>query len=95
MSFGRAPDPSNLFIRAGKRSTRAIPVAEGRKEEVRLAQGLCSERIFPLLPSVLLSWSSWTPRGLGRASCSLGLELELWGCDGSVEAAAGGVVDII
>jgi hypothetical protein len=31
--------------------------------------------------------------GPGRAGCSLGLELELWGCDGSVEAAAGGMVD--
>lgn len=85
--------PQTPLIRAGKRSNQAIPVAEGRKEEVRLAQGLCSEQIFPLLPSVLLSWSSWTPRGLGRASCSLGLELELWGCDGSVEAVAGGVVN--
>lgn len=57
---GRAPDPSNLFIRARKRSTQAIPVAKGRKEEVRLAQWLCSEWIFPFLPSVLLSWSHWT-----------------------------------
>lgn len=57
---GRVPDPSILFIRAGKRSIQAIPVAEGGKEEVKLGQWLCSEWIFLFLPSALLSWSPWT-----------------------------------
>lgn len=84
VSFTRTPDPSNLFIRAGKRSTQTIPVAEGKKEEVRLAQGLCSERMFPFLPCVLLSWSHWT-----AAQGTWGELAALWACSWSCGTVMG------